>query len=196
MSKKQLKELKNKRSGPDGMVDKNGNARKFSRDLESDWAIKNNKAYYGLKEHAAVDTNTGLVLTTVLSLASVHDTKYFMYCTLYSRHTKHPLAIVYADKGYAGAPNREFLSMNNFKDGIMRKDSTTAKLTDFEIERNKKISKVRYIVEQYFGLSHLHDDGQQARFTSIAKNNIDIWFRQVAFNIKRGFKLTQGLSMA
>lgn len=149
-----------------------------------------------LKEHAAVDTNTGLALTTVLSPASVHDTKYFMYCTLYSRHTKHPLAIVYADKGYAGAPNREFLSMNKFKDGIMRKDSTTAKLTDFEIERNKKISKVRYIVEQYFGLSHLHDDGQQARFTTIAKNNIDIWFRQVAFNMKRGFKLTQGVSTA
>ncbi|MCP3941403.1 MAG: hypothetical protein GY710_07975 [Desulfobacteraceae bacterium] len=32
------------------------------------------------------------------------------------------LAIVYADKGYAGAPNREFLAMNHFKDGIMRKD--------------------------------------------------------------------------
>jgi hypothetical protein len=27
----------------------------------------------------------------------------------------------------------------------MRKDSTTAKLTEREIERNKKISKVRYI---------------------------------------------------
>lgn len=39
----------------------------------------------------------------------------------------------------------------------MRKNSTTAKLTKYEKERNKKISKVRYIVEQYFGLSHLHD---------------------------------------
>ena len=39
----------------------------------------------------------------------------------------------------------------------MRKDTTTAKLTGVEIERNKKISKKRYIVEQYFGLSHLHD---------------------------------------
>ncbi len=195
MSKQQLKKLKDKRSTPEGTLDKNGSSRKFSRDLESDWAIKNDKASFGLKEHAAVDTKTGLILTTVLSKASVHDTKYFMYCTLYSRHTRHPLATVYADKGYAGAPNREFLSMNKFKDGIMRKDSTTAKLTEFEIERNKKISKVRYIVEQYFGLSHLYDDGQHARFTTIAKNNIDIWFRQVAFNIKRGFKLTQRLSM-
>jgi hypothetical protein len=27
----------------------------------------------------------------------------------------------------------------------MRKDSTTAKLTDFEIQRNKLIAKIRYI---------------------------------------------------
>ena len=52
---------------------------------------------------------------------------------------------IYADKGYAGMPDREFLAMNKIADGIMRKDSTTAKLTDLEIERNKRISKVRYI---------------------------------------------------
>jgi hypothetical protein len=51
-------------------------------------------------------------------------------------------------------------------------------------------------VEQYFGLSHLHDNGQRARFTTIDKNNIDIWFRQVAFNIKRGFNVFQRLSTA
>lgn len=196
MSKKQLKELKAERSLPEGELDKNGNTRKFTRDLESDWTVKNDKPYYGLKEHTAVDTNTGLILTTVLSPASVHDTNYFMYCTIYSRHTKHPLSMVYADKGYAGLPNREFLSMNKLGDGIMRKDSTTAKLTEREIVRNKKISKVRYIVEQYFGLSHLHDNGQKARFTTIATNNIDIWFRQVAYNIRRGFKLVNSVSTA
>jgi hypothetical protein len=46
---------------------------------------------------------------------------------------------------------------------IMRKDTTGAKLTEFEVERNKQISKKRYIrfqpvglpgrrVKQYFGL--------------------------------------------
>ena len=35
--------------------------------------------------------------------------------------------------------------MNGIKDGIMRKDTTTAKLTELEIERNKRISKKRYI---------------------------------------------------
>jgi len=43
---------------------------------------------------------------------------------------------VYADKGYCRRPNREFLSLNGIEDGIMRKDTTTAKLTDRERERN------------------------------------------------------------
>jgi hypothetical protein len=44
------------------------------------------------------------------------------------------------------------------------------KNTEYEKERNKKISKVRYIVEQYFGINHLHDGTKQARFTDITKN--------------------------
>jgi transposase, IS5 family len=89
----------------------------------------------------------------------------------------------YADKDYAGAPNREFLALNNILDGIMRKDNVNAKLTDFEVTRNKAILKYRYIVEQYFGISHLHDKGYRARFPQIMKNTIDLMFRQFAFNL-------------
>lgn len=71
----------------------------------------------------------------------------------------------------------------------MRKNTTTAKLTEYEKERNKKISKKRYIVEQYFGLSHLHDRAKRARFATIIKNTIDAMCRQAAFNITRGGKL-------
>ena len=79
--------------------------------------------------------------------------------------------------------------MNNIADGIMRKNTTTARLTSYEKERNKKISKVRYIVEQYFGLSHLHDGAYRARFTTIIKNKFDCWCRQAACNITRGLKI-------
>ena len=71
----------------------------------------------------------------------------------------------------------------------MRKDTTTAKLTEYEIERNKQISKKRYIVEQYFGLSHLHNGAYRARFTTIMKNIWDGMCRQMAFNLFRGSKL-------
>jgi IS5 family transposase len=108
---------------------------------------------------------------------------------VFSKHTKTPIKKVYADKGYAGMPNREFLASNEIADGIMRKNSTTAKLTDLEIERNKKISKVRYIVEQYFGISHRHDNAKRARFPQIDKNRFDGWYRQAAYNIQKGLKI-------
>ena len=189
LSSDELKKKRAHRNTEEGQKDKYGKPLKFSRDLESDCTIKNQAPHFGLKEHAAVDAKHGFILATIHSPASVHDTNFLQYCTIFSRHTSRPIKIVYADKGYAGLPNRNFLSDNKIADGLMRKDSTTAKLTNREINRNKKISKVRYIVEQYFGISHLHDKAKRARFTKIMKNNLDAWFRQVAFNVFRGMKI-------
>ena len=189
LSNDELKKHRDKRNSPEGKLDKNGNPLKFCRDLQSDWTVKNDIPHFGLKEHASIDTNHGFILATTMTPASVHDTNLLPYCTVYSRHTKQPIEKVYADKAYAGKPNRDFLALNNIADGIMRKDSTTAKLTDYEKERNKKLSKVCFIVEQYFGLSHLHYRAKRAKFTTIIKNTIDAMFRQFAFNLKKGSDL-------
>jgi IS5 family transposase len=189
MSKGALRELKEKRDTPEGKVDKNGNTLKFSRDVESDWTVKNETPHYGLKEHASVDVKSGFVLAVTMTPASVHDTNYLPYLTLASCHTQEPIKKVYADKGYHGEPNRSFLHLNDIDDGIMRKDTTTAKITKIEIERNRKISKKRYIVEQYFGLSHLYHGAYRARFTMMMKNIWDAMCRQMAFNLFRGSRL-------
>jgi IS5 family transposase len=189
MSKDELKELKEKRNTPEGKVDKNGNVLKFSRDVESDWTVKNERPHYGLKEHASVDVKSGFVLAVMMTPASVHDTNYLPYLTLASCHTEESIKKVYADKGYYGEPNRSFLHLNEIEDGIMRKDTTRAKITEKEIARNRKISKKRYIVEQYFGLSHLHSGADRARFTVMMKNIWDAMCRQMAFNLFRGSKL-------
>ena len=138
----------------------------------------------------AVDTDNGFVLSTNLSPFSHNDSPYLPYAVIYSMHTD-KIKKVYADKRYNWAPNRRFLALNNIKDGIMRKDNINAKLTGFEIERNKCISKFRYIVEQYFGISHKYDSGNKARFPEIMTNLIDIMFRQFAFNLRKGAKILE-----
>jgi len=145
MSNEGLTKLKETRNTPEGKLDTNGKPLKFTRDLESDWTIKNDTPHYGLKEHTSVDVESGFVLATTLTPASEHDSKYLPYLTIASCHTKDSIKKVYGDKEYYGHPNRAFLHMNGIKDGIMRKDTTTAKLTELEIERNKRISKKRYI---------------------------------------------------
>jgi len=86
---------------------------------------------------------------------SHHDSPYLPLCVAGSCHTQNPIKKVYADKGYFGKNNREFLHMTrsptHYDQGCPGME-----LTPFEKDRNKAISRVRYIVEQYFGLSHLH----------------------------------------
>ena len=131
VSNKKRKELIKESETPEGKLDKNGNPKKFSRDLDSDWVIKNDEPHYGLKEHAAVDTKNGFILSTILSPASHNDSPYLPRAVIYSMHTEDKIEIVYADKGYPGTPNRSFLALNEIKDGIMRKDEKNAKLTDW-----------------------------------------------------------------
>ena len=90
-----------------------------------------------------MDTNYGFFLATIVTPASVNDTNHLPFCTVFNHHTSQPIKKVFADKGYAGALIRNFLANNKIADGIMRKDSTTAKLTDWKIDHNKRISKVR-----------------------------------------------------
>lgn len=189
ISKEKLEEEKQKRETPEGNLDKNGNILKFSRDLESDWTVKNEVPHFGLKEHASVDTNYGFVLATEITPASHHDSPYLPLCVAGSCQTDSPIKKVFADKGYFGKNNREFLHMNKIADGIMTKAVRGTELTTFEKDRNKAISKVRYIVEQYFGISHLHNNAFRARFTRLIKNAIDTLFRQMAFNLLRGTKV-------
>jgi IS5 family transposase len=191
LSKEKLEKEKKKRETPEGQLDKKGNPLKFSRDLESDWTVRNDIPHYGLKEHASVDTRYGFVLATEITPASFHDSPYLPLCVAGSCHTKEPIKKVYADKGYFGENNREFLNLNKIADGIMRKAAKGMELTPYEKERNKAISKVRYIVEQYFGISHLRNNAFRARFTRLIKNAIDALFRQMAFNLLRGTRVVK-----
>jgi len=134
MSNDDLRREKQRRESAEGEVDKSGKLLKFSRDLESDWTVKDDKPHYGLKEHASVDVDNGFILATILSPASVHDSKYLPYLALASCHTEELIKKIYADKGYFGEPNRSFLNLNGIEDGIMRKDTTGAKLTEFEVD--------------------------------------------------------------
>lgn len=189
LSEDKLQEERKKRETSEGKLDINGKPLKFSRDLESDWTVRNNVPHFGLKEHAAVDTRYGFVLATEITPASFHDSPYLPLCVAGSCHTKNPIKKVFADKGYFGKSNREFLNLNKIEDGIMRKATTGTELTDLEKARNKAIAKIRYIVEQYFGISHLYHHAHRARFTKLIQNAMDALFRQLAFNLFKGTKV-------
>ena len=75
--------------------------------------------------------------------------------------------------------------MNNIGDGITRKNQINAALTEYEIRRNKMISKVRYKIEQYFGITEKYHGAGKAQFTIILKEDWGHLSGAMAFNIKR-----------
>jgi hypothetical protein len=87
VSKEQLKEIKKQAETPEGKLDKKGSPKKFSRDLDSDWTVKNDKPHFGLKEHSSVDTENGFILSTYLSPSSQNDSIHLPMVVISSMHT-------------------------------------------------------------------------------------------------------------
>jgi hypothetical protein len=95
----------------------------------------------GLKNMPALIPITDLSWPLTMTPASVHDTNYLTYCTIYSLHTKQPIGKVYADEKSAGKANRDFLPLNDLADGTMQKDSTTTKLAEYSKNVIRKFPK-------------------------------------------------------
>ena len=94
-----------------------------------------------------------------------------------------------ADKGYFGELNCSFLSLNQIKDGIMRKYTTTDRLTEYEKERNKKIIKNATLLSVLWIGPFTSRSLLGPVFTTLIKNTLDAMFRQMAFNLFRGSKI-------
>ena len=184
-SNEKISDEQAKRETAEGNLDRTGKPLKYKSDIDSNWTIRDDEPFYGMKEHAAIDVESGLILSTYMSKASEHDTKYFQSIAVRGMHGREMPPKAYADKGYCSQDNREFLQMNRIADGIMRKDYPNAKLTDLEHERNKEISKIRYKIEQYFGISERHMGGGRARFTTLIKEHWNRLCQVMAFNTKR-----------
>jgi len=70
----------------------------------------------------------------------------------------------------------------------MRKDGRNAKLMEREIERNRVISKARYKIERYFGVTVLHQGTSRAWYTTLAKERWNRICQVMAFNLKRSYR--------
>lgn len=67
----------------------------------------------------------------------------------------------------------------------MRMNQMYASLIEIEIQRNRYILKIRYKIEQYFGITHKYHGEGKSRFRTIINENLDHLCGAMDFNIKR-----------
>lgn len=154
----------------------------YSDDTEASWVKKGNRPHYGYKMHMATDSG-GFVLGNHITPANHSDTVRFI--PLVSGLTLEKTARVLADKGYASTKNRDYLDTVGYTDCIMSKAVRGRALTEAEKQRNKTISKHRYVVEQTFGTLKRRYGLFRARYVGILKTQAEVLLCSIAFNLRK-----------
>jgi len=159
----------------------------YSHDLDAAWTKSGRAYHYGYKAHTSVDVDSGLILATQATPANHADTGKLEVLVKASRLPAH--SRVYADKGYTSAKNSKSLRENAYKDGIMNRAYRNKPLTERERQRNKLISKRRFIVERVFGTLKRHYDMARASYLGTAKVQGELLLSSLAYNLKRALRL-------
>jgi IS5 family transposase len=153
-----------------------------SVDLEAGWTKKAGKIHFGYKKHHSTDLN-GLVLGVETTAANMHDVTAFK--KVVSAADPRENSRVYADKGYFGQKQEDFLRENNLRSGIMDRALKNKPLTSRNITRNKLISRLRYAVERTFGSQKMWFGASVARFVGLARTHAQHVMEAICYNLKR-----------
>lgn len=154
----------------------------YSKDEDANWIFKQGRYHYGFKVHTLVNQD-GYILGGHITSASKSDTRELPQL-LKDIEIKagNPF---YADKGYASKENRNMLKQHNLLDRIMIKKPKNKKINQYKKNKNKAISKVRFVVEQTFGLLKSGFGFNKMRYTGIIKSEFEFKMKGMAFNIKK-----------
>ncbi|MCE7914427.1 MAG: IS4/IS5 family transposase [Nitrosomonas sp. PRO4] len=106
-------------------------------------------SWLGYKQHTLVDDDDGEIAVGT-TVANKHDRRPML--TLLDKVTIKPGARMYGDKAYCSQKHREALkSRGDIKKGIQDKTVKNKPLTQRQLQRNRLITKVRYVVKRTFG---------------------------------------------
>jgi len=151
-------------------------------DGDARWVKKGGKAVFGYKQHTLVDDN-GLVMAVATTPANQHDSQPFM--GLVDKAAVGKGTRVHADKAYASKKHREALKARGLKNGIQDKAVKNKPLSTRQRQRNRAISKVRYVVERTFGSQQRWFNSKTLRYRGLTKAHAWHSLLAMAYNLKR-----------
>ena len=155
--------------------------KKSQKDNEAKWTKKNNKNYFGYKNHAKVDKDSKMIVSFEVTPANIHDSQMIEY--LVEPDDK----AVWADSAYAGDEIKQKLkSISPGIDVNINKRAYRNKpLTDEDKYENHLMSQIRCRVEHPFGHIKKAMKGMATRSIGLARTKRDIAMKNLAYNIQR-----------
>lgn len=155
------------------------------KDPDAKWVVKNNRRYYGYKNHISVDVKNKLIRSYEVTNAAVHDSNIFEALLDSANSSKD----VYADSAYRSRKNSQMLIDNGFRDNTHRKGCRGKKMTRWERQGNRTRSRIRARAEHTFGIQLKIAGNLISRAIGQLRNATKIGLRNLAYNIFRLPKL-------
>jgi IS5 family transposase len=158
-------------------------------DANASYTRKGGHTFYGYKAHIASDGAHQLIRSAVITTAKTYDGE------MLPQITPADTRAVYADKAYDSKANRAWLRTHGITNGILKKEAHHIHLTPHDQANNRRKGQVRRHIERIF--AHLkHWQGyRRVRYLGLAKNQLELTLKAVAYNLKRLVKLIE-LQMA
>lgn len=157
----------------------------YSKDENARWLKKGKKVYFGYKLFSRVDEANGYIEKLHITPANA-----------YEGHHLDPLldglapkTRVYSDKGFTTKDNTKLLQKRKLKNALMCKASKSKSLHFWEKERNRLISKKRYIVEQSFGILKRIFNMKRASYISSEKVLGQCLLKSICFNLNKAVRM-------
>lgn len=167
----------------DSGMENRGRGQPTTRNEDGSWTKKNDKSFFGYKEHIKTDLKTGIIESVAITTASVHDSQIDLM---------NPEDVAYRDKGYFGAKTRA--KGDATMDKRVRGQKT---LSPKEMLRNKRISKKRSPGERPFAVKKRVMHGGFTFLTELHRVFVQEVLGCIAYNliqVRRLVKATPTLS--
>jgi IS5 family transposase len=162
-------------------------AKRCQKDTDARWTKKNQKSYFGYKNHICVDAKHKIIRDYVVTDASVHDSQVFDEL-LDDANTSRD---VWADSAYRSKIHLQMLSERGFREHIQRKGKRNQPLSPREKQGNRTRSRIRSRVEHVFGIQAQIAGQTMIRAIGKARVAAMIGFRNLAYNLHRYSRVLQ-----
>ena len=157
------------------------------RDLDAAWARRGRQERFGYKLHLGVDADSELIRRAVLTPANVNETQ------VADELIAGDEGAVYGDAAYGTHARSTRLRALGIADRLMRRPNKHhPRLGPAARRRHARIEQVRRPVEHVFGTLKRSYGYQRVRYRGLARNTTEMWFKLLAYNLRRADRLLAG----
>ena len=170
---------------PEGWED---NPDKMSqKDVDAKWTKKNNKTFFGYKNHIKADKKSKIILSHHTTSANIHDSQPIDDLLDESDKGKD----IWADSAYTGQEIYETFDEYEMKQHINEKGYRNRPLTDEQKNLNREKSKTRARVEHIFGFMENSMKGGFIRSIGIKRAQGNIGLINLVYNFCRYWQIVR-----